>query len=69
MQRWGLNTVFEVWLGVLNGTWVEVAEADAQEVRDFLWPHDGLVLTPHLCFVLRLSDGLSQPCDLSCIYH
>ena len=30
-------------------------------VHDFLQPCDGLVLTPHLCFVLQLSDGLSCP--------
>ena len=34
-------------------------------VRDFLRLHDRLVLTPCLCFVLQLSDGLSHPCNLS----
>ena len=35
MQRWGQKTVYEVQLGVLNGTWAEVAEADAQECMTF----------------------------------
>ena len=31
VQRWGQKRVCESRLGVLNGTWAEVAEADAQE--------------------------------------
>ena len=35
VQRWGRKTVCEVQLWVLNGTWAEVAEADAQESTTF----------------------------------
>ena len=65
VQRWGQKTVCEAWLRVLNGTWVEVAEADAQEC-DFLWPHDGLVLTPHVSalFCGCWMDS-HAPCNLS----
>ena len=35
VQRWGQKTVCKAQLGVLNGTWVEVAEADAQECATY----------------------------------
>ena len=35
VQRWGQKTVCKAWLWVLNGTWAEVAEVDAQECRTF----------------------------------
>ena len=67
VQRWGQKTACEAWLWVLNGTgWRRQRwQRPCSGVRDFLWPHNGLALTPCLCFALRLSDGLSHPCDLS----
>ena len=36
-------------------------------VCNFLRPRNGLALTPHLCFVLQVSNGLSCPHNLSCL--
>ena len=35
VQKWGQKTVCRAWLWVLNGTWVEAAEADTQECMTF----------------------------------
>ena len=69
MQSWVLGdpkTACAAPVKEWNGTWAEAAEVDPREcATSYIRVKDWHFFT--LCLLLRLSDGLSCPCNLSCL--